>query len=38
MGELSGWEIGGLVVVLVFAGVLVWIMPELIRYVKISRM
>ena len=38
MTRLSGLEISGLVLVLICAGVLAWIMPELIRYIKIRHM
>ena len=35
---LNGWEIGGIVVAVIIAGVLVWMLPELIRYMKIRHM
>jgi len=37
VGEFPGWEITGVVVVILFAAVLLWIMPELVRYAKISK-
>jgi hypothetical protein len=37
VGEFPGWEITGVVVVILFAAVLLWIMRESVRYVEISR-
>ena len=36
--ELNGWEIGGIVAVVIVAGVALWMLPEFLRYMKIRHM
>ena len=38
LSNLNGWEIGGIVVVLVVVGVAIWMLPEFIRYMRIRHM
>lgn len=35
---LNGWEIGGIIAGLIVAGAAIWMLPELIRYMKIRHM
>ncbi len=38
LSSLNGWEIGGIVVALIVVAGVVWMLPELIRYMKIRHM
>ncbi len=38
MSRLNGWEISGIIAAVLVAGVAIWMLPELIRYMKIRHM
>jgi hypothetical protein len=38
LSSLNGWEIGGIVALLIVAGIGLWMLPEFLRYMKIRHM
>jgi len=38
LSSLNGWEIGGIIALVIVGGVGLWMLPEFLRYMKIRHM